>query len=75
MPTINVTNTEGETRSLQVTSGMSLMEELRDNGFDEIIAMCGGCCSCATCHVHIETPQNQSLPAMEGMYEDAKVAQ
>jgi 2Fe-2S ferredoxin len=30
------------------------MEVIRDNGFDELLALCGGCCSCATCHVHID---------------------
>lgn len=28
---------------------------LRDNGFDELLALCGGCCSCATCHVYVES--------------------
>ncbi len=30
------------------------MEAIRDAGFDELLALCGGCCSCATCHVHID---------------------
>jgi len=30
------------------------MQSLRDAGFSELVAMCGGCCSCATCHVHID---------------------
>ena len=30
------------------------MENIRDNGFDELLALCGGCCSCATCHVHVD---------------------
>jgi 2Fe-2S ferredoxin len=30
------------------------MEIARDAGFDELVALCGGCCSCATCHVFIE---------------------
>ena len=29
------------------------MENIRDNGFDELLALCGGSCSCATCHVHV----------------------
>ena len=29
------------------------MEAIRDAGMDELLALCGGCCSCATCHVHI----------------------
>lgn len=30
------------------------MEAIRDNGFDEMLALCGGCCSCATCHVYVD---------------------
>ena len=25
---------------------------------------CGGCCSCATCHVHVEAGATDQLPAM-----------
>lgn len=32
---------------------MSVMEVIRAAGVDELLAMCGGCCSCATCHVYI----------------------
>ena len=31
---------------------------------DELLALCGGCCSCATCHVHIDTRFLAQLPAM-----------
>ena len=27
---------------------------LRDGGVDELLALCGGCCSCATCHVIVD---------------------
>ena len=30
------------------------MEVIRDSGFDELLALCGGCCSCATCHVYVD---------------------
>lgn len=29
------------------------MEVIRDVGVDELLALCGGCCSCATCHVYV----------------------
>jgi 2Fe-2S ferredoxin len=38
------------------------METLRDHDFDEILALCGGCCSCATCHVHIHLAHAGPLP-------------
>lgn len=40
------------------------MEFLRDAGFEEVEAICGGCCSCATCHVHVIAGLDQ-LPEME----------
>ncbi len=30
------------------------METLRDHGLP-VEAVCGGCCSCATCHVYLDT--------------------
>jgi 2Fe-2S ferredoxin len=30
------------------------MEVLRDSGAADIQALCGGACSCATCHVYID---------------------
>jgi ferredoxin, 2Fe-2S len=40
------------------------MELIRDNGFDELLALCGGCCSCATCHVFVDDSFADKLPAM-----------
>ncbi len=51
MPQISVTDRAGDTRSVPARAGHSVMEIIRDNGFDELLALCGGCCSCATCHV------------------------
>ncbi|MDT7933023.1 MAG: 2Fe-2S iron-sulfur cluster-binding protein [Sphingomonadaceae bacterium] len=54
MPTITVTLRNGEERTVNAQPGLSVMENLRDNGIDEILALCGGCCSCATCHVFVD---------------------
>ena len=64
MPTIHVTGRDGEEKAVSVDSGISVMEAIRDNGFDELLALCGGCCSCATCHVHIDPAFAEHLPAM-----------
>ncbi|QJB70025.1 2Fe-2S iron-sulfur cluster-binding protein [Parasphingorhabdus halotolerans] len=64
MPTIHVTGRDGEEKAVTVDSGMSAMEAIRDNGFDELLALCGGCCSCATCHVHVAEDWKAKLPAM-----------
>ncbi|MEH6758127.1 MAG: 2Fe-2S iron-sulfur cluster-binding protein [Parasphingorhabdus sp.] len=64
MPTIHVTNRSGEEKTVTVENGINVMEAIRDNGFDELLALCGGCCSCATCHVHIDADWKDKLPAM-----------
>ena len=45
---------DGTENTISAVAGTSLMEALRENGFDELMALCGGCCSCATCHVYVE---------------------
>jgi ferredoxin, 2Fe-2S len=64
MTTITVITRSGEAKEVTAESGLSLMEVIRDNGFDELLALCGGCCSCATCHVHIDPTFADKLPAM-----------
>ncbi|WP_415178250.1 2Fe-2S iron-sulfur cluster-binding protein [Parasphingorhabdus sp.] len=64
MPTIHVTGRDGEEKAVSVDSGISVMEAIRDNGFDELLALCGGCCSCATCHVHVDPDWKAKLPEM-----------
>jgi 2Fe-2S ferredoxin len=54
VPTATITNTAGATRTVEVTVGRSLMENIRAAGFDDLLALCGGCCSCATCHVIVD---------------------
>ena len=53
MPKIHVIDSEGEEHTVEGQEGLSLMESLRDldNG---VLALCGGMCSCATCHCYIE---------------------
>ncbi|MDA5194501.1 2Fe-2S iron-sulfur cluster-binding protein [Govanella unica] len=53
MAKLIVTNRDGETSTIEADTGISLMENLRDNDF-ELAAICGGMCSCATCHVFID---------------------
>ena len=61
---LHVTTREGESRSVEAQSGLSVMEIIRDAGFDELLALCGGCCSCATCHVHVDPAHVDLLPPM-----------
>ncbi|MFM5955227.1 MAG: 2Fe-2S iron-sulfur cluster-binding protein [Novosphingobium sp.] len=54
MPKLVVVNRAGEEKEIDASAGVSVMEAIRDNGFDELLALCGGCCSCATCHVYVD---------------------
>jgi 2Fe-2S ferredoxin len=62
MPIINVTTRDGRSKQIVGQTGRSLMENLRAGGIEEILALCGGCCSCATCHVHVEPEWADRLP-------------
>ena len=64
MPTLTVITREGEERQLEGEAGLSVMEVIRDGGVDELLALCGGCCSCATCHVHVDPAFIDKLPAI-----------
>ena len=50
---VNVVDRGGRSHVLAGQPGRSLMETIRDGGLDDILALCGGCASCATCHVYV----------------------
>jgi ferredoxin, 2Fe-2S len=54
MPQLTVIDRKGQEKTVQGEAGLSVMEVIRDNGFDELLALCGGSCSCATCHIHVD---------------------
>jgi 2Fe-2S ferredoxin len=64
MPELIVTTRDGEPRALDAAAGLSVMEAIRDAGIDELLALCGGACSCATCHVHVDPAFADVLPPM-----------
>ena len=68
--TVSVTTRDGRTKELTAIAGRSLMENLRSGGIEEILALCGGCCSCATCHVHVDPEWLPALPPMTSDEDD-----
>lgn len=65
MPTVTVILREGEAVPIAAATGASVMETIRNAGIDEVVALCGGSCSCATCHVFVESGA-EGLPPMAG---------
>lgn len=62
MPTLIVTKRDGSEATLDASTNVSVMEVIRDAGIDELLALCGGCCSCATCHVYVDEAFAGELP-------------
>jgi len=56
-----VTDRDGNVHDVEGRRGLKVMETLRE--FDwGVAAICGGLCSCATCHVLVEPEWTASLP-------------
>jgi 2Fe-2S ferredoxin len=70
MVQICVVERTGAERVVDVQEGYSLMEVIRDNGFDELLGTCGGCALCSTCHVYLDDA-HLSLAGEMGPDEDA----
>ena len=64
MPKLIITDRSGKKSEIDFDSNFTLMETLRDNGYD-IEASCGGCCACATCHVYIDEKWVNKLNNMD----------
>lgn len=70
MAKLKVTDLKGNTREFEGETGISVMENIRDAGFQDLLALCGGCCSCATCHVYVDEAYLDKLAPMEGDEDD-----
>ncbi len=64
MTEVIVTTRTGNEVAIQAESSRTLMETIREHGLHELLAICGGCCSCATCHVYVDPSFVERLPAM-----------
>lgn len=73
MPKVIVISQAGEEVTVEAPSGESLMVALRDHGHgvvEEGFGLCGGCCSCYTCHLWIDDPSFTSLSAPSTQEDD-----
>ncbi len=53
MINISVKDLDGQVHEIQAREGDSLMESLREHEWG-VPAVCGGLCSCGTCHVYLD---------------------
>ena len=66
---ISVTDLAGVAHEIDAEPGLSLMEAIRDAELP-ILALCGGCCSCSTCHVYVDADWTDKIPAISEEEED-----
>ena len=67
MPKITYKDNQGNSKTIQVEKGLSVMEGAIQNNIPGIDADCGGSMACATCHVYVEEKWlNKLLKAEEG---------
>ena len=66
---ILLTDREGGTHDVDGEAGMKLMEAIRDVE-NSVEAICGGLCSCATCHVYVDPAWFAKLRPVEDDEED-----
>ena len=62
MAQLIIVGRDGREKIVEGKNGWSVMENIRDAGFDELLALCGGCASCATCHVLVDEDWLGVLP-------------
>ncbi|MDB9784339.1 2Fe-2S iron-sulfur cluster-binding protein [Pelagibacteraceae bacterium] len=65
MPKIIFIDKSGNSKSVEVDSGLSVMEGAIQNNIPGIDADCGGSMACATCHVYVEEKWLNKIPKAE----------
>jgi len=65
MPKIVVTDRDGNQHEVEGRAGLKVMETLRELDYG-VLAICGGLCSCATCHVLVSPDWIEKLPEQQG---------
>ena len=70
MTKINFVDHSGETRTVDVDNGATVMEAAIRNAVPGIEAECGGACACATCHIYIDDAWAEKVGKPTPMEED-----
>ena len=62
MALMRVVDRDGIEHEIEARTGLKVMENLRELDYG-VAAICGGMCSCATCHVYVDADWVDRLPA------------
>ena len=65
MPKIIYNDNQGNSKTIEVENGLSVMEGAIQNDIPGIDADCGGSMACATCHVYVVEKWLNKLPKAE----------
>ena len=65
MPKVTYKDYKGESKTIEVDNGLSIMEGAIQNDIPGIDADCGGSMACATCHVYVEEKWFSKIPTAE----------
>ena len=63
MANITFIEASGQSTTVNLADGWSLMQGATTNGIDGILGECGGSCACATCHCYVDEARLGELPA------------
>jgi len=61
MPLLRVVDRDGVEHEVEAKAGFKVMETLRELDYG-VAAICGGMCSCATCHIYVDPAWQEKLP-------------
>jgi 2Fe-2S ferredoxin len=64
MALMRVVDRDGVEHEVEAKTGLKVMENLRELDYG-VAAICGGMCSCATCHVYVDPEWVGRLPAAQ----------
>ena len=65
MPKITYIEQNGNSKTIEVDNGLTVMEGAVQNNIPGIDADCGGSMSCDTCHVYVKEDWYEKLPKKE----------
>ena len=70
MPKVTYNDFQGNSKTIEVDNGLSVMEGAIQKDIPGIDADCGGSMACATCHVYVEDKWLDKIPKAEDAEND-----